>query len=152
MKENNRFVQESSIFAKKKVTIDGDFINGVRFHWLCVEEIKKAINAGLDIDKLLNPKLNHRNLEEIRLSMMDNSFHDSMLNPNLNINDLRLIREAVRNNLDVSKLADDKFNFDQRNEIYLGLLSGVDVTKYNNPKLDWFVMKRIRESISPNGK
>lgn len=84
--------------------------------------------------------------------MMDNSFHDSMLNPNLNINDLRLIREAVRNNLDVSELADDKFNFDQRNEIYLGLLSGVDITKYNNPKLDWFVMKRIRESILPSDK
>lgn len=93
---------------------------------LQMQEIRKGLEAGVDVSVYADARYNHLQMG--------------------------VIRDGLEAGIDVAVYADPKFDFGQMVQIYLGLKAGVDVSVYADPKNGQYQMGKIRERLEANAK
>jgi hypothetical protein len=87
-------------------------------------------------------------LQEIDKATQDGLNIDKYLNPNINSYQMRYMFEGLRNGYDVTIYDDwEKFSGEQMREIYEGLEFNLDVTLYAKPELSWVRMHYVKLAL-----
>ncbi len=112
-----------------------------------LSEIRKGLEAKIDVNKYYDPKIPWFVMEGIRLEIEDNIDLSFYRNEGFDWNQLAEIRMGLKDKLDVSFYDKKEYLPAQMKEIRLGLLSRVDVSLYSDIDYDWFQMEELRKGL-----
>ena len=115
-------------------------------------EIRKGMDAGVDVSIYANPEFDLRRMYWIRkaIESNDNKYMKYLLNDNFDNSQVVEIIIGLECNINVDIYAKPEFNADQMKEIREGLEAGIDVSIYVNPALDADQMAEIRYGLEEN--
>lgn len=109
-----------------------------------MHEIRKGIEAGVDVELYATPDFNSWQMGKIREGLEQGLDVSIYANPEFDFSQMNQILWGLQKGLDVSVYAKPEFNNLQMVEIKLGLAKGQDVSQYANPAMDYKEMNKIR--------
>lgn len=128
----------------KKAGGDPDTLKLLNFNVYQLAEIRKGLNAHVDIDEYADPDIPWNEMEEIRLELQTGVDMSMYRDAGFDIMQLAEIREGISQGLDVSEYSRPEYFADQMKQIRLGLAAGVPVIFYQDPGYNWLQMAEIR--------
>ncbi len=129
--------------------LDADKLRKFNYNALQLSEIRKGLDAGVDVQKYLSPKLSWLEMEEIRLELMQGIDMTLYRNQGFNNHQIYQIRRGISEGLDVSLYAKPEFLPEQMKQIRKGLEVSNDfpVIFYLDPAFDCLQMREIRKGL-----
>lgn len=112
--------------------------------------IQDAIDAGVDVSKLQDPKYNFMQMQAILDYLKEGIDVTKYTKDGRNALIIRQIGEAIRQGMTESQIRQMLFmrNWKQMQQIRLGHKAGIDVSSYaTKPGMDWTKMQEIRKRL-----
>lgn len=109
-----------------------------------MHEIRKGIEAGVDVELYATPDFNSWQMGKIREGLEQGLDVSIYAKPEFDFSQMNQILWGLQKGLDVSVYAKPEFNNLQMVEIKLGLAKGQDVSQYADPAMDYKEMNKIR--------
>ena len=130
--------------------LSADKLRKYNYNALQLSEIRKGLDAGIDVEKYLSPKLSWLEMEEMRLEQMQNIDMSSYRALGFSNHQIYQIRRGISEGLDVSVYAKKEFLPEQMKQIRKGLEISPDfpVIFYLDPAFDCLQMREIRKGLS----
>ena len=129
--------------------LDADKLRKFNYNALQLAEIRKGLDAGVDVQKYLSPKLSWLEMEEIRLELMQNIDMTEYREQGYSNHQIYQIRRGISEDLDVSLYDKKEFLPEQMKQIRKGLEFSKDfpVIFYLDPAFDCLQMREIRKGL-----
>lgn len=112
-----------------------------------MREIRKGLDAGVDVSQYADPKFSSWQMLQIRKGLESGVDVSPYADPKFKWDQMEEIRYGLESGVGISQYADPKFNWKQMEQIRKGLESGVDVNQYADPKFDRAQMEQIRKGL-----
>ncbi len=124
--------------------MDAAAIDGAGYDVYQLAELRKGLEARIDVASYADPAIPWFQMEERRMELVGHLDLSAYREAGFDWTQLQEIRLGLLEHLDVSTYADKDYFAAQMKQIRLGMLSGVAVTIYASPGYDWLQMEEIR--------
>ncbi|RKM61052.1 DUF342 domain-containing protein [Butyrivibrio sp. CB08] len=140
---------EKELALCSRFGLNADKLRKFNYNALQLSEIRKGLDAGVDIQQYLSPKLSWLEMEEIRLELMQGIDMSSYREQGFSSNQVYQIRRGIYEGIDVSVYAKKEFLPEQMKQIRKGLAFSPDfpVIFYLDPEFDCLQMREIRKGL-----
>ena len=140
---------EKELTKCESLGLKAEVLRKYNFNALQLAEIRKGLEAGIDVKKYLNPKLSWLEMEEMRLEAIQGIDMTSYREQNFSSSQIYQIRRGIYENVDVSLYAKKEFLAEQMKQIRKGLVFSKDfpVIFYLDPEFDFLQMREIRKGL-----
>ena len=128
----------------KKNGFNMDLLKDKKFNIYQLAEIRKGLEAGVDVMTYFDTDKPWNEMEEIRLELQSGIDMSQYRDAGFDIMQLAEIREGLQEGLDVTEYARTEFFADQMRQIRLGLEESIPVIFYQDPAYNWLQMAEIR--------
>ncbi len=140
---------EKELTKCESLGLKSEVLRKYNFNALQLAEIRKGLEADIDVKKYLNPKLSWLEMEEMRLEAIQGIDMTSYREQNFSSSQIYQIRRGIYENVDVSLYAKKEFLAEQMKQIRKGLVFSKDfpVIFYLDPEFDFLQMREIRKGL-----
>lgn len=140
---------EKELTKCESLGLKAEVLRKYNFNALQLAEIRKGLEADIDVKKYLNPKLSWLEMEEMRLEAIQGIDMTPYREQHFNSSQIYQIRRGIYENVDVSIYAKKEFLAEQMKQIRKGLVFSKDfpVIFYLDPEFDFLQMREIRKGL-----
>ena len=144
---NNEEEYRKELALCKAAGADTARLSALKLNAYQLAEIRKGLEAGINVNDLMNPDLPWTEMEELRLEREQGIDMSKYRKEGFDVSQLREIREGIKKGLDVSQYDKKEYFSDQMRQIRLGLEAGLPIIFYQDPQFDWLQMEEIRKGL-----
>lgn len=135
---------QKELLLCQKAGGDIDRYRRLSFDVLQLEQIRRGLESGVDVEVYLDPHKSWLEMEETRVSMETGFDMGKYIDQGFDWMQCNEIRAGIQAGVSVAKYLDVSYLAAQMKEIRKGLQQKLDVSQYASPQFDWFQMKEIR--------
>lgn len=135
---------QKELLLCQKAGGDIDRYRRLSFDVLQLEQIRRGLESGVDVEVYLDPQKSWLEMEETRVSMETGFDMRKYIDQGFDWMQCNEIRAGIQAGINVSKYLDVSYLAAQMKEIRKGLQKKLDVSQYASPQFDWFQMQEIR--------
>lgn len=142
------YAKELSLCEKAGGNLDN--IKSKKLDYNQLVEVRKGLEAGIDVSRYMNSSMPWMLMEELRLEMEQNIDMTQYRKDGFDLSQVSEIRQGIHSGINTSEYAKKEYLGEQMREIRLGLEEGLPVVFYKDSAFDASQMKEIRQGLIDN--